>query len=1514
MGFDNECIVDIQSLPGEYFCPVCRTLIYPNESLQAQCTHLYCKPCLAYVVATTHACPYDGYLVTEADAKPLIESNKELSESIGKVAVHCLYHRSGCQWQGTLAECTTHCTGCNYGNSPVVCNRCGTQIVHSQVQEHAQICPGVQPQTQQVENAQPQAAAVPNQAAAQDPSATASIAAPLTAAAPTTTTAAAAAASSSVAAPAAMSAPAAVPSAAAAAPAQAQVQGGVAVYPQPPSAEQWYQQQQLQYQQYYQQYPGYDPYQQQYQQYAQYQQQAHPQYMQPQMQAAQHVVPGQQQPQLYMHPQPQSQPQPQPQPQPHAQPLPPQQTKHQVAQPQQQQQQQLSLQPHQQLHPQTQLQPHQHPLPHPQPHMQAQIPQMQAQPHVPAQQPQAQPPPHGQIAGQPHPQSHQLHPLPQPQARPPQLPGPPQQQQAVPPQQHPPAQMPYPQSHPQQQLRPQHPPPQNQQLAMQPQQHPQPHLQTIPQTQTSHPPSHAVSGHHSYPQPIAGAPQPRPMQMPPPQSSMPPPYQQSQHPPQMQGQFPPQQPPQMRPPHAQMPMQVQQQPAMAPPQIPPANLHPGQQQVQQPMHQAGMQPHAPQHGFPHSQPQGHLHPGQMQQQGAVPPQQLYPQQPFRPQGPAYMQHQTQARPMVPNQGVPQQPFQQSLAGGTKLIQPGQSPNHAYPARSTSQVPQSSELHQSQVPHSGNQVPASPATSKQGTSLPGNSGQVAQSESGMTIKAAEGAETGENLPDHVSDHKSTGKEDKLTVGVKEKGAQAENDSKEHLESEKGHESLVTKENVDGKMTNQVKGKEEEVTETSNEENKGHDRRPNEKSVAQVQGEVAHPMQDGNSNVHPHAGADKVLQRPNLDNMHTQQMPAPGGLARGQSGQPANQTTLPAQERGMSHPGYHDRNASQFPQQYPPARGPFPNQEKFPPQQVPHGHPPNMTDPTIVSQRPPAPDRMFPQPMQVHGPTKPPTQMRPSLPGHNQMESFPQQGQTTLAPEPFWPNPHAGGPGSGLPPPPAGVPLHQGLQHNTFHQQSMPPAGQSHSHMPPPNAGGARGAPGEPLTRSAMVGPPPGALEAPSRMPGGGVGQSPPVNPMEPESYAIRRPGVHDSRQPEPHRPLPDEHAPYRQPGDLKMNGMPNKAYIGGMHDSTFGPGMGEDRFRSLPEERFKPFPGEGFNTPQDRFRPSTLDPGRHVNRREFEEDLKQFPRPAYLDEGPKFDGYMSDRAPHVSGGTNLTTSRPLPSYQSGPPFPPRSEGERDRPMLHEHMGRKHDTTVADHLNATPEFGRPRMDGLPPIRSPRREYDGFSSSNFGLRGQSHREDFEERDQHGFAPRFKSSNFPPPGSAYFGKDIPDGSGSLRSNQLRGLDGPDISNIHPHAGGAPGHGFGGSGSFSGIGEHGRPGSLPSHMRFGESGGFNGYFNSVSREGDVDSFEQSTKRKPGSMGWCRICKIDCMTVEGLDLHSQTREHQNMTMDLVMSIKQDNAKKHKLNSEKAISFEDENRSRKMNFENRRKRQ
>ena len=70
----------------------------------------------------------------------------------------------------------------------------------------------------------------------------------------------------------------------------------------------------------------------------------------------------------------------------------------------------------------------------------------------------------------------------------------------------------------------------------------------------------------------------------------------------------------------------------------------------------------------------------------------------------------------------------------------------------------------------------------------------------------------------------------------------------------------------------------------------------------------------------------------------------------------------------------------------------------------------------------------------------------------------------------------------------------------------------------------------------------------------------------------------------------------------------------------------------------------------------------------------------------------------------------------------------------------------------------------------------------------------------------------------------------------------------------------------------------------FQGPYN---EEADNDAMEYGRKRKQGLSGWCRICRVDCYTVQGLEDHSKTEEHNKKTLELVMSIKQDGAKKQK---------------------------
>uniref|UniRef100_A0A0D9XX14 RING-type domain-containing protein n=1 Tax=Leersia perrieri TaxID=77586 RepID=A0A0D9XX14_9ORYZ len=661
MGFDNECILNIQSLPGEYFCPVCRTLVCPNEAMQTQCTHLYCKPCLAYIVATTQACPYDGYLVTEADSKPLMASNKPLSETIGKVAVHCQYHKSGCQWRGNLSDCITHGTTCAYGNSPVVCNRCSTQIVHRQVQEHAQLCPGLQPQAQapHVSSGMTQSSAAGANAAMQNPSTVAS-AVPMTpvTTAPTTlqstTTARPGTAAATVGSAGATTASTmgVAPSLPVAPTAASQ---GQAVAPQTLQTEQY--QQQLPYQQYYQQqYPGYNPYMQQYQ-HGQYQQ-----YTQPQMQIA-----------------PPSLAQSPVQSAPYAQPqvLQPNQAQHMMPfqsqnQPHLPQLQALAVQPQSQQHP---------PVP---PVPQSQIPQVQSQNQIP-QQPQPQPTTHTQVntqvGSQPFavPSSQatpsEVQPYVQPQIR--------QHHQVM-------AQHQQPQQHlPQQQ----HPPVQQQSY---PQMQPYHQRPPMPHAQPQNPSVHAVTGHQSYTQPQPGHQQ---------QGA---PLQHSLHASQQQMTSAAQHHALGHPSQAQLTLQGQQ-PAMIAQgtQHTPQHQHVGHH-PQRPEIHATVPPQAAPQGFPLNTP-ALLQTGQSYQQG-MPSSQQQIHAPLQSQGQQFMQ-QDPRKSM--NYVAPPEQFQNRSGGPVKVLQEG-AMSQQPPMRMTSNnVAATSESHGAGQPFgqgssSSLKVPASEA--------------------------------------------------------------------------------------------------------------------------------------------------------------------------------------------------------------------------------------------------------------------------------------------------------------------------------------------------------------------------------------------------------------------------------------------------------------------------------------------------------------------------------------------------------------------------------------------------------------------------------------------------------------------------------------------------------------------------------------------------------------------------------------------------------------------------------------
>lgn len=428
-------------------------------------------------------------------------------------------------------------------------------------------------------------------------------------------------------------------------------------------------------------------------------------------------------------------------------------------------------------------------------------------------------------------------------------------------------------------------------------------------------------------------------------------------------------------------------------------------------------------------------------------------------------------------------------------------------------------------------------------------------------------------------------------------------------------------------------------------------------------------------------------------------------------------------------------------------------------------------------------------------------------------------------------------------------------------------------------------------------------APTHGPEAPFGQQQPTNPVEAEMLLNQKPGLM-------------ERGPHGRP-----------------FSSAFG----------LQNERSKPLQDEHLD-------PFSMDPGRHVIGRGDLEYPKQFPRSSHFDadSGPKFGTYISSSRPLDRGSHGFGMDVPLRPHEKGlhgMNFDPglkldqmagsvtsrffptyKDAGERPLSLREESKGRLETARIhPDFLGPVPGSGRRHMDGLNP-RSPMREYPSISPRGFGALhgglGSSHLglDDMDHREPRHYGPpsHLHRAEFDGLGNFRMGEH-------MRSGDMIGPDLPGNVRRGEHLGSRSmaGHirleesmGFSAFHSHSRMGEIGASGNF-SHNRIGEPGfrssfTLQGFPDGGVYMGDMESGENFRKRKSMGMGWCRICKVDCETVEGLEFHSQTREHQKMAMDMVITIKE-NAKKHKLSTSDHPSVDDVSKPRNSNFEGRGKR-
>ncbi|KAH7431539.1 hypothetical protein KP509_08G054400 [Ceratopteris richardii] len=315
---------------------------------------------------------------------------------------------------------------------------------------------------------------------------------------------------------------------------------------------------------------------------------------------------------------------------------------------------------------------------------------------------------------------------------------------------------------------------------------------------------------------------------------------------------------------------------------------------------------------------------------------------------------------------------------------------------------------------------------------------------------------------------------------------------------------------------------------------------------------------------------------------------------------------------------------------------------------------------------------------------------------------------------------------------------------------------------------------------------------------------------------------------------------------------------------------EGRYK-LPSDTEFSRPSFHLDSFRPRFTPDIECPGLHV-------DVDQ--RTKFTMDGesrPRFDSEMDSRRnfDFRSGSSFEDRSRiGFPSEVGLPGRIPHSD------MM---SGRQEGSGIsADFLGPRGDSIRSRADSISSIRSPGRESLPLPPYRRDAFGSGWREPAS------LPSHFESLHGGPP--LHSGPDFGRDAFRFEDPRFKGLDAhpghplhDPINQIRQFQSAERGHFKGGPGPGPGF-PHGFAGQRP------PIGSMNGgpQFKPAPFTEDLDSSDFGRKRKQaGSSGWCRICHIDCYTVQGLEEHSKSEDHQKKTLDLVMSIKQDSAKKLK---------------------------
>ena len=113
---------------NDYFCPICKSFLNPDDSIQTSCLHIFCKSCIIQLRQNSFSscrCPICRNITSESGQKDLKDSNLFAYNALSSVIIKC--KNEECNNNFPLNNLESHLKECEY--ETIDCPYCDEKVI-----------------------------------------------------------------------------------------------------------------------------------------------------------------------------------------------------------------------------------------------------------------------------------------------------------------------------------------------------------------------------------------------------------------------------------------------------------------------------------------------------------------------------------------------------------------------------------------------------------------------------------------------------------------------------------------------------------------------------------------------------------------------------------------------------------------------------------------------------------------------------------------------------------------------------------------------------------------------------------------------------------------------------------------------------------------------------------------------------------------------------------------------------------------------------------------------------------------------------------------------------------------------------------------------------------------------------------------------------------------------------------------------------------------------------------------